>query len=267
MLITILTQLPSYEDAQVLIDVFFTFLESNWYYFDEKWFRNLLTEMYMNKACAPQQKQCTTVCLVFLVLALGSTFEHLFRPVNLPVTDGEIPGSTFFVHATKLIPRVIAANSVESAICCLLISLYLLATEDISHHHIYLGLALNLAVGLSLHRTRMGNDETPEAHEMKVRLFWTIYSIERYDKHHKSRKFLEINSVSSQTSVIMGLPTMLQLKDITVSLPQKRQDLDKDGPQRVDRLVAFTKLTMVMDEIINAGYVAETSDLTTSLNI
>jgi hypothetical protein len=58
---------------------------------------------------------------------------------------------------------------------------------------------------------------------------------------------------------------MLQLKDITVSLPQKRQDLDKDGSQQVDRLVAFTKLTMVMDEIVNAGYVAETPDPITGL--
>ncbi|KAM0554906.1 hypothetical protein ACHAPJ_006642 [Fusarium lateritium] len=78
-------------------------------------------------------------------------------------------------------------------------------------------------------------DETPQSHEMNVRLFWTIYSIER------------------QTSVIMGLPAMLQVKDITAPLPQRRQDLDPDGSQRVDRLIVFTKLTMGMDEIINAG--------------
>ncbi|KAH8689919.1 C6 transcription factor [Talaromyces proteolyticus] len=240
-LLTVLNQLPPYEDAQALVDVFFTYLESNWYYFDEKWFRNLLIEMYMNKACALRRKQCTAICLVLLVLALGRTFEHLSRPANLLDTDREIPGRTFFAQATKLLPRVIATNSVESAICCLLTSLYLLATEDISHHHIYLGLALNLAVNLSLHRMGMGNDETPQAHEMKVRLFWTIYSIER------------------QTSVIMGLPTMLQLKDITVPLPQRRQDLDKDGFQRVDRLVAFTTLTMIMDEIINAGPIEQSS--------
>lgn len=188
MLITILSQLPPYDDAQLLVDVFFTFLESNWYYFDEKWFRNLLTEMYMSKTGAPQQQQCTTICLVFLVLALGSTFEHLFRPVKLPFTDRGIPGSTFFMLATKLMPRVIAVNSIESAMCCLLISLYLLATEDIPHHHIYLGLALNLAIGLSLHRMGMRNDETPQAHETKVRLFWTIYSIERYDRQRQSKQ-------------------------------------------------------------------------------
>lgn len=192
MVITILNQLPPYEEAQELVDVFFTFLESNWYYFDENWFRNLLTEMYMTKASAPLQKQCTTVCLVFLVLALASTFVHISRPASLLFTDREIPGSTFFVQARKLMPRVIAANSVESVICCLLTSLYLLGTEDISHHHKYLGLALNLAVGLSLHRTGTEHGETAQAREMKVRLFWTIYSIERYDVQRQSRKHLEL---------------------------------------------------------------------------
>jgi hypothetical protein len=56
----------------------------------------------------------------------------------------------------------------------------------------------------------------------------------------------------------MGLPTMLQRKDFTVPLPQSLHDLDKYGLQRVDRLVACTTLTMVMDEIVDAGYVADT---------
>jgi hypothetical protein len=180
-LIAVLNQLPSYEEAQAIVDVFFTFLESNWYYFDEKWFRSLLREIFMNSPCAVRRKQYTAICLVLLVLALGKTFEHLSRPANLLDTEREIPGSTFFVQATKLLPGVLAANSVESAICCLLTSLYLLATEDISHHHIYLGSALNIAVNLSLHRMGIGNDETPQAHERNVRLFWTIYSLERYD--------------------------------------------------------------------------------------
>jgi hypothetical protein len=85
---------------------------------------------------------------------------HISRPASLLFTDREILGSTFFVRARKLMPRVIAANSVESVICCLLTSLYLLRTEDISYHHTYLGLALNLAVGLSLHRTGTEHGET-----------------------------------------------------------------------------------------------------------
>jgi hypothetical protein len=53
----------------------------------------------------------------------------------------------------------------------------------------------------------------------------------------------------------MGLPKMLQLRDITTPLPQRLSDLDEDDFHRVDRLIAFTKLTMVMDEVSSSMYV------------
>ncbi|KAF5240314.1 hypothetical protein FANTH_9574 [Fusarium anthophilum] len=232
----ILDQLPPRDASEALVDLFFTFLEANWYYFDKKRFRDLFADLYADKP-STQQLRCTTVCHVLLVLALASTFKHLVDPVQSVDADRDAPGGKLFANATRLIPGVIAANSVESVICSLLISLYLLATDDIEHHRIYLGLALNQAVGLSMHRAGVSSDETPEAREVKVRVFWTVYTIERL------------------TSGVMGLPTMLQVKDISVSLPQKRQDLDGDNCQAVDRLIAITKLTMGMDEIINEGLI------------
>ncbi|KAH8716613.1 putative transporter [Beauveria bassiana] len=233
--------LPSFEDAKVLIDTFFTFVESNWYYLDEEWFRDLFTDVYQGNIAAPQPRQCTIVCLVFLVLALGSSFKHLSETDKLLAINGEIPGSLFFAQAMELIQKVIAANTIESTICCLLTSFYLLATEDISHHHVYLGLALNLAVGQSLHCEGTRNDETPREREMKVRLFWTIYSIER------------------QTSRIMGLPMLLRLDDVAAALPQKRWDLDKDDLHRIDRFVAYIQLTILLDEFTVAGPIEQSS--------
>ncbi|PQK12967.1 hypothetical protein BB8028_0003g15820 [Beauveria bassiana] len=209
--------LPSFGDAKVLIDTFFTFVESNWYYLDEEWFRDLLTDVYRGNIAAPQPRQCTIVCLVFLVLALGSSFKHLSETDKLLAIDGEIPGSLFFAQAMELIQK------------------------DISHHHVYLGLALNLAVGQSLHCEGTRNDETPREREMRVRLFWTIYSIER------------------QTSRIMGLPMLLRLDDVAASLPQKRWDLDKDDLHRIDRFVAYIQLTILLDEFTVAGPIESSS--------
>ncbi len=45
---------------------------------------------------------------------------------------------------------------------------------------------------------------------------------------------------------------MLQMKDITVPLPQRRPDLDNLHPQKVDRLIAFTKLTLAMNKVTEA---------------
>ncbi|SCV27565.1 uncharacterized protein FFB14_01613 [Fusarium fujikuroi] len=230
----IIDQIPPREVSEALVALFFTFLESNWYYFDEKRFWGLLTHLYADRASA-QQLHPTDVCQVLLVLALASTFKHLAEPFEFANGEREVPGSKLFANATRLLSRVIAANSVESVTCFLLMSLYLLATDDIEHHHIYLGLALNQAVGLSMHRAGVKAEETPEAREVKGRIFWTVYTVERL------------------TSGVMGLPTMLQVKDISVSLPQKRKDLDGDSDQAVDRLIAIIKLTMGMDEIINEG--------------
>ncbi|EWG53343.1 hypothetical protein FVEG_17094 [Fusarium verticillioides 7600] len=228
----ILGQLPPREVSEDLVDLFFTFLETNWYYFDKKRFRDIFTELYADRP-STQQLRCANVCHVLLVLALASTFKHLVEPFHFTDADRDVPGGKLFANATRLIPRVIADNSVESVICSLLASLYLLSTDDIEHHHIYLALALNQALGLSMHREGGDSEETPQAREVKVRVFWTIYTMERL------------------ISGIMGLPTMLQVKDISVSLPQKRQDLDGDDCQAVDRLIAVTRLTMGMDEIVN----------------
>jgi hypothetical protein len=177
-----LTQLPVREEAESLVTVFFTFLESNWYYFDERWLRDLLDGLYDEKAHAQEQQEGATVCLIFLVLALASSFRHLTKPVgSLPsrVNTPEAPGREYFVQVRKLIPAAIAANSVESVICCLLTALYVLPTEDLSHHHTYLGLALNIAVGLSLHRKGIDTKMPPRVWETTNRLFWTVYCLER----------------------------------------------------------------------------------------
>lgn len=179
-----MTRLPPREEAESLVAVFFTYLESNWYYFDERWFRDVLAQLYGGTGPAPPLPQCTKVCLVFLVLALGSSFRHLWPSDPAHFLDpgpapGEVPGRDFYVQAMRLMPGAIAANSVESVICCLLTALFLLPTQDISHHHSYLGLALRLAIGLSLHRKCTDSEVIPRTSEIKTRIFWTAYCIER----------------------------------------------------------------------------------------
>lgn len=62
------------------------------------------------------------------------------------------------------------------------------------------------------------------------------------------------SKLASHTAMTMGLPTMLQVKDITSSLPRRRSDLDVDESHSVDRLVAFIELTLVMDKVLASRY-------------
>ncbi|KAJ9643659.1 hypothetical protein H2204_001804 [Knufia peltigerae] len=246
LLVAGIAKLPPYREAVSLTDVFFTYLESNWYYFDEGWFRGLLVQVYREEPLAPQI-HCTTLCLVFLVLALGESFLHVNQssPADLRQQDlalDELPGIHFYQVAMELMPSVLSTTTVESVQCCLLKALYTLPTQNSSYFYTYSGLALRLAVSLSLHLNTTDNKVTPESREVSTRVFWTAYCIER------------------RSSVVMGFPTMLQMKDITAPLPQKRPDLDKLRPQKVDRLIAFTKLTLVLNKVTDASPVDENSD-------
>ncbi|KAK5557122.1 hypothetical protein LTR46_004933 [Exophiala xenobiotica] len=238
--------LPPFQEAESLTNVFFTYLESNWYYFDESWFRGLLAQVYQEISPA-QQLECTTICLVFLVLALGESFKHVNQSTPVDSREGDqalvdVPGGRFYQVAIGLMPSVLAATTVESVQCCLLTALYVLPIQNTSLHYTYLGLALRLATGLSLHLNGTDDRITPENREVRTRVFWTAYCLER------------------RSSVVMGLPTMLQMRSINVPLPQRMPNLDKLHPQQVDRLIAFTKLTLVMNKVTEASPVDEAPD-------
>ncbi|EHY56577.1 hypothetical protein ABEF92_004726 [Exophiala dermatitidis] len=49
----------------------------------------------------------------------------------------------------------------------------------------------------------------------------------------------------------MAQPIMLQTDEITAPLPQRRADLDESNPRKIDRLVAFTKLTLIKDQFLS----------------
>ncbi len=175
--------LPPRQEAQSLINVFFTFVESNWYYFDQQWLQDILSRIYREDLPVCEQHESSIICLIFLVFALGSSFQHLITPTS-PLQSSkfthEVPGRSYYLQARRLIPAAISDNSIESIVCCLLTALYVLPTEEISQHYTYIGLALNLAVGLSLHRKDANSETSPHKFEVQNRLFWTVYCIERY---------------------------------------------------------------------------------------
>ncbi|KAL2432571.1 hypothetical protein ABEF95_013639 [Exophiala dermatitidis] len=49
----------------------------------------------------------------------------------------------------------------------------------------------------------------------------------------------------------MAQPIMLHADETTAPLPQRRADLDESNPHKIDRLVAFTKLTLIKDQFLS----------------
>lgn len=55
-----------------------------------------------------------------------------------------------------------------------------------------------------------------------------------------------------RVAISLGYPETLQCNDIDCPLPQRRADLDSSDSFRAERLVAYTKLTLLLNKAINS---------------
>lgn len=176
---------PSRAAAEVLMSAFFSYAEANWYYFDEISFRKQLTGLY-DGGLSTSYYRLDFICLSLNVFAMGSQFVHLHdsgHSSNLEAMNAAhagIPGAIFFQHAQTLVPWIIASPSLEGLLSCLLLALYVLPIYSSETCYSYLGLALRIAIALRLHRKSASSASSRSRSEVRNRVFWTIYSIERY---------------------------------------------------------------------------------------
>ncbi|KAI1835735.1 transcriptional regulator family: Fungal Specific TF [Penicillium roqueforti] len=233
----ILKDFPSRAGAEVLMASFFSYAEANWYYFDESSFRKQLFELY-DSDLSPTYPSLKFICLALTVFAMGSQFVHLYHADNsialeaMTVVQAGIPGTRYFQHAQKLVPQIIASPSLEGLLSCLLLALYVLPIHSTETCYTYLGLALRIAISLGLHRKSTNSALSPSLSELHNRVFWTTYSIER------------------MVALSLGYPETLQTKDIDCLLPHRQPDLDVPGSYRAERLLANTRLTLLLNEVI-----------------
>lgn len=127
-----------------------------------------------------------------MVLAVGTQFAHMesATPVNKLPSDAvsaddrhfseDEVGLTFYQYALKLLPDIIATASVRSVQACLLIGTYLLPLDTSGLCYTYFGLALKLAIQNGMHRKYHGEGLSPRIVEVRNRVFWTAYTIEKY---------------------------------------------------------------------------------------
>ncbi|KAF9888054.1 hypothetical protein FE257_009319 [Aspergillus nanangensis] len=234
----VIKNFPSQAEAEPLISTFFFYAEANWYYLDEITFRSQLSALY-NTGLTTPVANVEFVCLALTVLAMGSQFAHLYQDSPSSNVDGvngeqtEIPGCRLFQHAQHLIPRMITRPSLEGVLSCLLAALYILPIQNTNVCYTYLGLALRIAICLGLHR-KSPSTSLSRVSELRNRVFWTTYAIKR------------------RVAISLGYPETLQYKEINCPFPQRQTDLDPPGLFRAERLVAYTKLTLLLNEAIES---------------
>lgn len=167
--------------------MYFKFAQTNCFYVEEKWLRSKLALLYERPGDVTSG-DAAWICAVLMVLAIGTQFAHLAAgppPVSTANSSDdessaeEDVGLTFYQTASKLIPDIITIASLESVQACLLLAHYALPLDTQGLAYTYLGLSIKMAIQNGMHRKYGGVDLDAWTIEMRNRLWWTAYTVER----------------------------------------------------------------------------------------
>ncbi|KAL2818764.1 hypothetical protein BDW59DRAFT_175008 [Aspergillus cavernicola] len=239
------TCLPPRFVADFLVQMFFKYAQTNNFYVEEDWLKDKLTTCYIN----PASLSCNdagAVCSILMVLAIGTQFAHMesATPVNrlssIPsdtddhgFSEDEV-GLTFYQFASKLLPDIIACVSIRSVQACLLIGTYLLPLDTSGLCYTYFGLALKMAIQNGMHRKYCGEGLPAHMIEIRNRVFWTAYTIEK------------------RVSILHGRPVSLSDTDVDAALPVDFPGLMPQGQVlNHTNMVTLITLTLKLGEVAN----------------
>jgi hypothetical protein len=183
--------MPPRPVAEFLKNVFFKHATSSYFFLDRKWTDEATDILYSNTARL-SAKDVTAVCLVVMVLAVGTQYAHLEssqrqrRCSSAHSVDSESQtsseldiGAAFYRQVAKLLVEIIHSGSLLSVQVCLLLGLYSLPIDAAGLGYIYLNLAIKLAIQNGMHRKAPRNSFDPETEEIRRCVWWTAYCMER----------------------------------------------------------------------------------------
>jgi hypothetical protein len=185
-----ITCLPPRYVADFLVNAAYKYARTNNFYLEEDWLREKLNICYNNPSSLTSS-DAASICALLMTLAIGTQFAHMDSPtpVNKIAPDEAATddhrfsedevGLTFYNFASKLLPDIIATASVRSVQACLLLGTYLLPLDTSGLSYTYFGLALKMAIQNGMHRKYTGEGLDPYMQEVRNRVFWTAFTIEK----------------------------------------------------------------------------------------
>jgi hypothetical protein len=271
-MLEIINLLPPRPVAEFLKNVFFKHATSNYYYLDERWIEEAIGVLYSCGAnlCA---KDVTAACLVMMVLAVGTQYAHLessqrqrrysSSSVTNPGSDtnSELDiGSAFYRQVARLLSEIVHSGSLLSVQVCLLLGLYTLPIDASGLGYIYLNLAIKLAIQNGMHRKTSRNAFDPNTEEIRRRVWWSAYCMERYvcailvDCTELCLQF----RVHRRIGAYHGRPASISRSEIDVGMPAPQvsgQDDSVRNPFDIANLLASIELTSQIEASLLEMYV------------
>jgi hypothetical protein len=204
--------------ADFLTNVFFKHATSFYYYVDQSWFDGILDHIYLDMA-ELRSKDFVAICVILMVLAVGTQYVHLETPkhhnrrrtVDIDKHNSwelEI-GSAFYRQVVKLTSEVIHAGSLLSVQVFLLLGLYSLPIDASGIGYIYLNLAIKVAIQNGLHRKVPHSNFDERTKEIRRRVWWTAYCMERFVFHFPTLLDPSTHSLNQQKDRYISWPSSI----------------------------------------------------------
>ncbi|KAJ5925044.1 hypothetical protein N7454_007683 [Penicillium verhagenii] len=234
-----ITHLPPKPIAEFLVGVFFKYTEVNSFYIEKGWMREKLQLCY-NPLADLTAADIPWVCSVFAVLAIGTQFAHMEEDRSntdtniseeIAICFEDSVGLGFFHVACRLVPDVILAASYESVQAFLLLAVYALPVSCGGLSYTYFGLAMKMAIQNGMHRKCTGDECDRRTLELRNRLFWTVYTLER------------------RTAIMHGRPNSIPRSEVNADLPTDCHTFDSPN---------FLNMMAFIDLVSWTGEVADT---------
>ncbi|EUC31165.1 hypothetical protein COCCADRAFT_101951 [Bipolaris zeicola 26-R-13] len=219
----IIALIPPRPVATFLVNVFFRHATSFYYCVDKHWVKETLEDLQTNSARL-RSKHVPAACVVLMVLAVSTQYVHLEtsnsngRRGRRSSADSDAPanweldvGSTFYRQVAKSISELIHAGSLLSVQAFLLLGFYSLPLDASGLGYIYLNLAVKVAIQNGMHRRISRGAFDARSKEIRRRIWWTVYCMER------------------SIGIYHGRPASISRSDIDCDLPSSSTPNSIDG--------------------------------------
>ncbi|KAK7417269.1 hypothetical protein QQX98_004703 [Neonectria punicea] len=171
---------PPRHIADYLLELSGSYGTDSFFYFDQAQFLADIDQFYNNPA-SPLRFDASFITLALAAFALGAQRTTMSGSrTSLPESSDDCdPGQVFFDGARPLIPDVIERSCLRAIQATFALGVFLLPQSTVELSYVYIGVALRKAVGFDLHRDTDDPSIPPREREVRSRLWWSIYSVER----------------------------------------------------------------------------------------
>ncbi|OJJ36435.1 hypothetical protein ASPWEDRAFT_108896 [Aspergillus wentii DTO 134E9] len=159
---------------------------------------------------------------IFMVYAIGAAI------LQMTETYDSTPPNTFLATALQFEPTLRESLSIATIEAMMLLVLYNLRSSSNSSVWYMIGLAMRTCVDFGLHREAHYQKLKPEEGQLRRRLFWSVYLIERY------------------VAWSLGRPFSIAEEEMDAELPP---EIDEQGQPNLRRFISSIRLQRIMSQI------------------